>query len=72
MPTPLRRRLRMARRGAWYAVAICLVLMAMMAGVLSQLLPLVQNHPDHIAAWLSERAGRPVSFSSVETRWTRM
>ena len=72
MPTPLRRRLRMARRGAWYAIAICVVLMALMAGVLSQLLPLVQSHPDHLAAWLSERAGRPVSFDSVETRWTRL
>src|SRR6476469_9139906 len=72
MPTPLRRRLRMARRGAWYAVAICVVLMAMTAGVLSQLMPLVQRHPDRIAAWLSERAGRPVSFDSVETEWTRM
>jgi uncharacterized protein (TIGR02099 family) len=71
MTTPLRRRLRLARRGAWYAVAIALVTMAVMAGVVSQLLPLAERHPDRIAAWLSDRAGRPVHFDKVETQWTR-
>ena len=61
----------MARRGIWYAFAVSLVSMALIAGVVSQLLPLAQRHPDRIAAWLSERAGRPVSFDAVETRWTR-
>ncbi|MDB6164780.1 MAG: hypothetical protein JWL98_2212, partial [Xanthomonadaceae bacterium] len=71
MPTPLRRRLRIARRGLWYSVAIGLVLMALLAGVTSQLLPLAERHPDHVAAWLSARAGRPVTFTTMETRWTR-
>src|SRR4051812_42911521 len=71
MTTPLRRRMRLARRGAWYAVAIALVTMAVMAGVVSQLLPLAERHPDRIAAWLSDRAGRPVHFDKVETQWTR-
>jgi uncharacterized protein (TIGR02099 family) len=71
MPTPLRRRLRIARRGLWYSVAIGLVLMALVAGVLSQLLPLAERHPDHVAAWLSERVGRTVTFSALETQWTR-
>ncbi|HEX2596895.1 MAG TPA: YhdP family protein [Luteimonas sp.] len=71
MTTPLRRRLRLARRGAWYAVAIALVMMAVMAGIVSQLLPLAERHPDRIAAWLSERAGRPIHFDKVETQWTR-
>lgn len=71
MPTPLRRRLRLVRRGIWYALAIGLVLMALIAGVVSQLLPLAERHPDHVAAWLSERAGRPVTFDRLETRWTR-
>jgi uncharacterized protein (TIGR02099 family) len=69
--TPLRRRLRLARRGAWYVVAIALVTMALLAGVVSQLLPLAERHPDRIAAWLSERAGRPVHFDKLETQWTR-
>jgi uncharacterized protein YhdP len=71
MPTPLRRRLRLARRGVWYTFAIGLVLMALVAGVVSQLLPLAERHPDRIAAWLSERAGRPVTFDKVQTQWTR-
>ena len=71
MTTPFRRRLRLARRGAWYAVAIVLVLMALAAGALSRLLPLAERHPDRVAAWLSERAGRPVAFDRLETEWTR-
>src|SRR6476469_1156416 len=71
MPTPLRRRLRLARRGLWYAVAGGLVLMALAGSIVSQLLPLAERHPDRIAAWLSERSGRTVTFDAVETRWTR-
>ncbi len=71
MPTPMRRRLRMARRGFGYTGAIVLVMIALLLGVASQVLPLVERHPDRIAAWLSERAGRPVAFDRVETEWTR-
>ncbi|WP_345295222.1 YhdP family protein [Luteimonas vadosa] len=71
MPTPVRRRLRLARRGAWYAVAGLLVLMALVAGVASTLLPLLERHPERIEAWLSVRAGRPVEFDQVSTQWTR-
>ncbi|TKR32808.1 TIGR02099 family protein [Luteimonas gilva] len=71
MPTPWRHRLRLFRRGAWYALAAVLVLMALVAGVTSQLLPLAERHPEKIAAWLSERAQRKVAFDHVETAWTR-
>lgn len=71
MPTPLRRRLRLARRGAVYGIAIVLVCMAVVLGVASQVLPLAERHPERVAAWLSERAGRPVAFDHVETQWTR-
>ncbi len=71
MTTSLRRHLRTARRGAWYFVAAVLVAMALVAGVTSQLLPLAERHPDRIAAWLSARAGRTVSFDKVDTEWTR-
>ncbi|KAB8190483.1 TIGR02099 family protein [Lysobacter maris] len=71
MPTPMRRRLRMARRGLGYAMAVSLVLVALLLGVASQLLPLAERHPERIAAWLSERSGRPVAFDRVETEWTR-
>ena len=71
MPTPLRRRLRLARRGAWYFVAGLLVCMAVVLGIASQVLPLAERNPEKIAAWLSARAGRPIAFDSVDTEWTR-
>lgn len=71
MPTPVRRRLRLARRWAGYLLAVALVLLALLLGAASQLLPLVERNPDRIAAWLGEKAGQPVSFEAVATRWTR-
>ncbi|WP_372012409.1 YhdP family protein [Pseudoxanthomonas sp. 10H] len=71
MPTPLRRRLRLARRWSAYLLALVLVLMALVLGAASQLLPLVERHPERIAAWLTEKAGRPVGFERVHTQWTR-
>ncbi len=71
MPTSLRRRLRLARRGLWYVTAVSLVLLAVVSGIVSQLLPLAERHPDRIAEWLSARAGRAVQFDRVQTEWTR-
>ncbi|MFD0737732.1 YhdP family protein [Lysobacter koreensis] len=71
MPTPLRRRLRFARRGFGYALALALVLVALLLGTVSQVLPLAESHPDRVAAWLSQRAGRQVAFDRVQTQWTR-
>ena len=71
MPTPVRRRLRLARRWAAYLLAVALVVLALLLGAASQVLPLAQRHPERIATWLSEKAGQPVSFQAVSTRWTR-
>ncbi len=71
VPTPTRRRLRQARRGLGYTVAIALVLVALVLGVASQVLPLAERNPDAVAAWLSQRAGRTIAFDGVETEWTR-
>jgi len=71
MHTPLRRRLRLARRTLAYAAAIALVALAVLVGVLSQLLPMVEQRPQQVAAWLSARAGQPVRFEAIHTRWTR-
>lgn len=71
MPTVLRRRLRRVRRGATYTLAVALVLLALVLGTASQVLPLAEQHPDRVAAWLSARAGRPISFDAVQTAWTR-
>jgi len=71
MPTSVRRRLRHARRLVGYGGLVVLIVVALLVGVAKQMLPLVERHPDKVAAWLSERAGRPVHFARVETQWTR-
>ena len=71
MTTPIRRRWRLARRGAFYLAAALLVLMALGNAVGSQLLPLVERNPEAIARWLTVRAQRPVAFDAVRTQWTR-
>src|SRR3546814_204075 len=72
MSPALQRPLRRVRRGAWYVVAIVLVVMALVAGIVSQgLLPWAERHPERIEAWLSARAERSVRFDHVETQWTR-
>ncbi|BCT93081.1 DUF3971 domain-containing protein [Lysobacter helvus] len=71
MPTPLRRRLRHARRFFGYGALVVVVLVALLVGIANQLLPLAERNPQRVAAWLSERAGRPVHFSALDTEWTR-
>ncbi len=71
MRAHLFRGLRHARRGLFYTSAAVLVLMAIAVAVADRLLPLVQKNPDRIAAWLIEKAGRPVQFARAEAHWTR-
>ena len=63
--------MRHTRRGLFYIVTSVLILLALAVGVANQLLPMVQRHPDRIAAWLMARAGRPLAFDSAEAHWTR-
>lgn len=69
--TPLRRRLRLLRRGVGYGAALLLVLVAVVIGAASQVMPLAERHPERIAEWLSARAHNQVAFDAVETQWTR-
>lgn len=71
MPVLSRYRFRHLRRHAIYALAVVLVVVAVLVGSLNQLLPLVERHPEKVAAWLSERAGQPVAFDRMDTAWTR-
>ena len=71
MPSPLRRRIRHARRLFGYGVLVLLIAAAFAVGLLNQLLPLVEQHPRKVAGWLSERLGQPVSFSRASGEWTR-
>jgi uncharacterized protein (TIGR02099 family) len=71
MTSPLRRRIRHARRFLGYGALVLLILAATLVGGLNQLLPLVERHPDKVAAWLSDRIGEPVSFTRAVGEWTR-
>ncbi|TDK26106.1 TIGR02099 family protein [Luteimonas aestuarii] len=71
MTTPLRRRLRFAGNSVWYLVVALVVAMALGAVAFQQALAMVERHPARVAAWLGERAGRPVAFDALHTEWTR-
>jgi uncharacterized protein (TIGR02099 family) len=71
MSPRLHRHLHIARRTLWHGLVAAVVLMALVFGIASQLLPLAERHPDRIAAFLGERVHRPVAFDRVETQWTR-
>ncbi|MEO9077932.1 MAG: DUF3971 domain-containing protein, partial [Rhodanobacter sp.] len=46
------------------------ILFAVLAALAQLLLPMLARHPGWVAEQLSERVHRPVSFASVEGRWT--
>lgn len=62
------RRLRLA---VAYLLALVLILAGVAVGMTERLLPLLAQHPEKVAAWLSERIGQPVEISAVEARWSR-
>lgn len=64
--------IHLAHRTVRYLIAGALVFAALVGVALWQLLPMAEQHPAEIAAFLSARAGRPVAFDRVETRWTRL
>ncbi len=53
-------------RYAAYACVAVFVAVALAMGVVSQLLPVVERHPQQVADWLSVRAGQPVRFDTIE------
>lgn len=71
MTTLLRNRIRHARRWLGYGLLVLLILVALLVGVAKQMLPMVESHPEQIAAWLSKRVGEPVTFSHARAEWTR-
>ena len=52
-------------------VALVLVGMALAAGIVSQLLPMAERHPQQVADWLGGQVNRKVHFDHLETQWTR-
>ncbi|HET6603531.1 MAG TPA: YhdP family protein [Xanthomonadaceae bacterium] len=69
--TTARARWRRLRRLLAYGLASLVILAGLAVAVASRLLPLVQSHPEHIAAWLSQRSGQQVRFDSAQAHWTR-
>lgn len=64
------RRLHVCARGLGWVIGIAVITLAVLAAVAQLTLPLLARHPDWVAAQLSERLHRPVSFDSMEGRWT--
>ncbi|MCD8463446.1 TIGR02099 family protein [Xylella taiwanensis] len=58
-------------RYAAYACVGVFVAVALAVGIFSQLLPLVERHPQQVADWLSARTGQPVRFDALSTCWTQ-
>lgn len=54
-----------------YGSVVVVILLALVVGLLSQLLPLAERHPDRVAQWLSARTQLPVHFNQLTTQWTR-
>ena len=71
MSSPLRRRIRHARRLIGYGLLVVLILAAAAVGVVNQMLPLVERNPQKVAQWLTERVGQPVAFTHARAEWTR-
>ncbi|UJJ52066.1 MULTISPECIES: YhdP family protein [Rhodanobacter] len=65
-----RRRLHRCARASGWVAGVALILLAVVAALAQLLLPLLARHPDWVAAQLSARLQRPVSFASMEGRWT--
>lgn len=71
MVTAMKRRLRHARRIIGYSGLVLLIFLAVLVGLLNQALPWVENHPEQIKVWLTQRIGESVSFSKAKGEWTR-
>lgn len=70
MTLPWRQGLVWLRRHVSHVFVTLALLLAVGNGVGMLLLPVVERHPEQVASWLSTRAGRPVAFDHLSTRWT--
>ncbi|WP_458069553.1 YhdP family protein [Rhodanobacter sp. BL-MT-08] len=64
------RRLHGCARAVGWIGGSAVILLAVVMALTQLLLPLLAQHPEWVAAQLSERLQRPVSFASMEGRWT--
>lgn len=64
-----RRGLHRAARALGWTTGVLVIVLAISAALAQLLLPLLARHPQWVAAQLSARLHRPVSFESLEGRW---
>ena len=64
-----RRGLHRAARALSWTTGVLVIVLAISAALAQLLLPLLARHPQWVAAQLSARLHRPVSFESLEGRW---
>ncbi|OOG61362.1 TIGR02099 family protein [Rhodanobacter sp. B04] len=65
-----RQRLHLCARALGWVAGVSVILLAVLMALAQLLLPLLARHPAWVAAQLSQRVQRPVSFISMEGRWT--
>lgn len=63
------RRLHRCARALGWTAGVTVILFAVLVALTQLLLPLLARHPAWVAAQLSQRLQRPVSFASMEGRW---
>lgn len=71
MPTAWRRTLRITRRSFGYGILVLLIAAAVLVSAANLFLPFIENNPERVKQWLSDRVGQPVDFQSSRTEWTR-
>ena len=71
MPTALRRTTRLTRRALSYGFLMLLILAALLVSAANLFLPYIENNPEKVQVWLSERVGQPVSFHNSKAVWTK-
>ncbi len=64
-----RARLRRLRFALMALLAGAVILLGVLAGLTQLAMPWLQNHPQHVERWLSERLGRPVAIGQVRGAW---
>ena len=69
--SPLRRRLRRLRFALVGLLSGIVIVFAVVVALARLALPWLAEHPERVAAWLSERAGRSVTIDRVESSWSR-
>ncbi len=63
-------RLHRCARALGWAAGVLVILLAVLMALTELLLPQLARHPAWVAAQLSQRLQRPVSFAALEGRWT--